>query len=232
VGRGHLRASHADREHMIGVLKAAFVQGRLTKDELDTRVGQTFVSRTYGELAAVIADLPPGLITAPPGKPARARTRPPVGKMVAGAVLIVPAPAMVVAAFLADSESVAKVTALVVLVSFMAWCIVGLQIIADWHDNHSRGQLPPQRGQRGQALEGKQIAGTGDDLMLSEAHKDGPRLSLAWVWSCPAYLAVTVGTPGPAQACAPNGRRIARLPRPVSCGVRVGASARRWTNRG
>ena len=27
-GRGHLRASHADREQVIGVLKAAFVQGR------------------------------------------------------------------------------------------------------------------------------------------------------------------------------------------------------------
>jgi Domain of unknown function (DUF1707) len=168
VGRGHLRASYADREHVIGVLKAAFVQGRLTKDELDTRVGQTFVSRTYGELAALTADLPPGLITAPPGKPARARPRPPVGKMVAGAVLIVPAPAMVVAAFLTNSEPVAKTTAIVVLVSFIAWFIAGVEIIANWHDNHSRGQ----RGKRGQALEGKQIAGTGDDLMLSEAHQD------------------------------------------------------------
>jgi hypothetical protein len=37
-GRGHLRASHADREQVIGTLKAAFVQGRLTKDELDQRV--------------------------------------------------------------------------------------------------------------------------------------------------------------------------------------------------
>jgi hypothetical protein len=33
--RGHdkLRASHADREQVINVLKAAFVAGRLTKDE-------------------------------------------------------------------------------------------------------------------------------------------------------------------------------------------------------
>ena len=29
AGRGHLRASHADREQVIDVLKAAFVQGRL-----------------------------------------------------------------------------------------------------------------------------------------------------------------------------------------------------------
>ena len=51
VARGRLRASHADREHVIGTLKAAFVQGRLTKDELDLRIGQTFAARTYAELA-------------------------------------------------------------------------------------------------------------------------------------------------------------------------------------
>ena len=38
-GRGHLRASHADREQAIGTLKAAFVQGMLAKDEFDLRVG-------------------------------------------------------------------------------------------------------------------------------------------------------------------------------------------------
>ncbi len=60
VGRGHLRASHADREQVIGTLKAAFIQGRLTKGELDVRVGQALASRTYGELAVLTADLPPG----------------------------------------------------------------------------------------------------------------------------------------------------------------------------
>jgi hypothetical protein len=40
AGRGHLRASHADREQVIGVLQAAFVHGMLGKDELDLRVGQ------------------------------------------------------------------------------------------------------------------------------------------------------------------------------------------------
>ena len=39
-GRGELRASHADREQVIEVLKAAFVQGRLGKDEFDLRVGR------------------------------------------------------------------------------------------------------------------------------------------------------------------------------------------------
>jgi hypothetical protein len=57
AGRGRLRASHADREHVLDVLKAAFVQGRLTKHEFGMRVGQTFASRTYAELAALTADI-------------------------------------------------------------------------------------------------------------------------------------------------------------------------------
>ena len=58
-GRDHgdLRASHADRERVIGTIKAAFVQGRLTEDELDARVGQVYASRTYAELAAVTAEV-------------------------------------------------------------------------------------------------------------------------------------------------------------------------------
>ena len=66
AGRGHLRASHADREQVIGTLKTAFVQGMLAKDEFDLRVGQTLASRTYADLAAVTADLPAGLAAAPP----------------------------------------------------------------------------------------------------------------------------------------------------------------------
>ena len=58
AARGRLRASHADREQVIGTLKAAFVQGMLAKDEFDLRVSQAFASRTYAELAAVTADLP------------------------------------------------------------------------------------------------------------------------------------------------------------------------------
>ena len=68
---GDLRASHADREQVIGILKAAFVQGRLAKGEFDLRVGQALASRTYAELAIVTADLPPGLAPLPHAQPAR-----------------------------------------------------------------------------------------------------------------------------------------------------------------
>jgi hypothetical protein len=56
--RNLLRASDADREHVVAVLKAAFVQGRLTKDEFDFRVTRVFASRTYAGLGALIADIP------------------------------------------------------------------------------------------------------------------------------------------------------------------------------
>jgi len=79
LGRGHLRACHADREQVIGVLKTAFVQGRLGKDELNARVGQALAARTYADLAALTADLPAGLAAAePPYQPARARAPLPV----------------------------------------------------------------------------------------------------------------------------------------------------------
>ena len=78
---GHLRASNADRERVIAVLKAAFVRGMLTKEELAARVGHGLVSRTYGELAALTGDLPAGLIAAPPpGKTVPAQASPPANK--------------------------------------------------------------------------------------------------------------------------------------------------------
>lgn len=75
AGRGrysYLRASHADRERVIDVLKAAFVQGRLAKDEFDRRVGRVLASRTYADLNVLIADMPAGLASSQPPEPARA----------------------------------------------------------------------------------------------------------------------------------------------------------------
>ena len=70
---GDLRASHADREQVIDTLKVAFVQGRLTKDELAARTGQVYAARTYTELAEMTADIPARLTRArPPRHPWRA----------------------------------------------------------------------------------------------------------------------------------------------------------------
>ena len=63
---GRLRTSRADREQAIDVLKAAFVQGRLTKGEFDSRVGQVLASRTYADLDALTSDIPDGVTSAEP----------------------------------------------------------------------------------------------------------------------------------------------------------------------
>ena len=65
-----MRASRGDREHVIEVLKAAFVQGRLDKDEFDLRVGRVLESRTYADLTALTADIPAPLTTPRPLPPA------------------------------------------------------------------------------------------------------------------------------------------------------------------
>lgn len=59
-GYANVRASAADRERAVDVLKAAFAEGRLTRQEHDARVGRAYVARTYADLAALSADLPAG----------------------------------------------------------------------------------------------------------------------------------------------------------------------------
>jgi hypothetical protein len=61
-----MRASSADRERAVDVLKAGFAEGRLTQDEYNDRMGQAYAARTYGELAALTADLPAGVLPAWP----------------------------------------------------------------------------------------------------------------------------------------------------------------------
>jgi Domain of unknown function (DUF1707) len=101
LGRGHLRASDADREQVIDTLKAAFVQGRLTRDELGVRAGQALVSRTYAELAAATDGIPARLtgVGRPPVLPAARARRPVRTKVAAGAACVI-IPASLSAAFL------------------------------------------------------------------------------------------------------------------------------------
>jgi Domain of unknown function (DUF1707) len=173
AGRGRLRASHADREQVIGMLKAAFVQGRVTKDELDMRVGQTLASRTYADLAAVTADLPAGLArTQPVRKPARAKARP------AASVAAILCPAGIFAqaglvhAVFTGNDRLVIAFIMPAFISLVAWVVAGVMMADTWHQKGSRGELPPPSAQRGPALDGERGGGTGDDLILCEVNND------------------------------------------------------------
>jgi hypothetical protein len=53
-----MRASHADRDKVVDLLREAAGDGRLTPEELDQRLEAALTARTHGELAALTTDLP------------------------------------------------------------------------------------------------------------------------------------------------------------------------------
>src|SRR5215472_11087618 len=56
--RQHMRASDADRQEVVDRLAAALEEGRLKMDEYAERMGLAYRAVTYGDLAALSADLP------------------------------------------------------------------------------------------------------------------------------------------------------------------------------
>jgi Domain of unknown function (DUF1707)/2TM domain len=62
--RRSLRASDADRERVVDLLRQAHAEGRLTAEEFDERMGRAFEARTYADLDRLTTDLP-----APPRPP-------------------------------------------------------------------------------------------------------------------------------------------------------------------
>jgi uncharacterized protein DUF1707 len=138
AGLGHMRASHADRAQVIETLKAAFVQGRLTKDELDARAGQAFAARTYADLAAITTDLPAG---APDAAPPRAQAGRPISNAAkAGIWLIIAVAVPMVLSFLGGGQLFLFLTPFY----FMALAFLGAEIVASRHAERSKHrQLPP-----------------------------------------------------------------------------------------
>jgi hypothetical protein len=53
-----MRVSDADRERVTARLREHFADGRLTSDELDERITAALNAKTFGDLRAVMADLP------------------------------------------------------------------------------------------------------------------------------------------------------------------------------
>ena len=70
-GRSELRASHADRDRVVEILRIAAGDGRITADELDQRLEVALTARTLGELSVLTTDLPdaPARPTATPAGP-------------------------------------------------------------------------------------------------------------------------------------------------------------------
>jgi len=139
----HLRASHADREHVIDILKAAFVQGRLARDEFGLRVGQALASQTYADLAALSADIPAELTGAQPPEPAGE----PANKQAVTVVACVSAAwtGIWVPLVIVDGiPSLAILVLVVVLISVVPVSLAGFLLYHAWLDK--RAGRPSSRG--------------------------------------------------------------------------------------
>jgi hypothetical protein len=145
AGRGRLRASHADRERVVDTLKAAFVQGGLTKEEFDERVGQALAARTHAELAALTADIPVGLTEPPPprasGRDLDRLRESKAAKVAVGATLA--AGLLMIAAIGNGSNNPVKGLVAVVLLS-PVWVAVlaGLLALHAWLEERAARKLP------------------------------------------------------------------------------------------
>jgi hypothetical protein len=124
--RTALRASDAEREEVAERLRVATAEGRLLPEELDERLGLALTARTYGELHALVADLP--------RTPARLR---PVRPGAFGA------PALVLALAVAMLAVVLLIALAFLLTGvFIAW---GVWIVLGWWFFGHRRRVGPSR---------------------------------------------------------------------------------------
>ena len=151
-GHGRLRASDGDREQAVEVLKDAFVDDRLTKDEFDARVTQAFTSRTYAELATVTADLPAVRTAAQPRIPAREQHGLTMKRAVVWSACMIIPTAILMAIGWAVANRTDSGSALVFpVLAFCVATVVAGTMISVVRDNskRSRGQLSKGRDPEG-----------------------------------------------------------------------------------
>ena len=133
---GRLYASRVDRVQVLGTLKGAFVQGRLTEDEYDARVGKASAARTHADLAPLTADIPAGAVRGRPPTATDARIG--VGVVVAAAA------ALGLLLWWQLDNGLAFITAFVAAVTVIAGTPVTVGLMIDSrHQRRSGAQLPP-----------------------------------------------------------------------------------------
>ncbi len=179
AGCDRLTAAHADREDVIETLKNAFVHGRLTKEELNLRVGQALAARTDADLAALTADIPPAPAAAGPTRPPAPARRRPLATAAArsGTCLIIAFPAFWVASYFDPFGPWRGV--MVALAACALWTAVGIMgyaLFTALDQKSPRRQLPPRPG--GQALQAEQCSSVGRGPVPPAPRTDQTRADL------------------------------------------------------
>jgi hypothetical protein len=157
AGRGWLRAARTDREQAIEVLKAAFVQGQLDRDEFDLRVGRALASPTYADLAALTADITLARLTkARPLQPAREsanKKRKAVAALACATLALLGGVAALPPMPDGSPSELSVIAAIFVLsgIVFTGWFL----LLHAWLEERA-GRQPPGPGPGGRALDGGQ----------------------------------------------------------------------------
>jgi DUF1707 SHOCT-like domain len=145
-----LRASNAERERVIDLLKAAFVQGRLAMDELDLRVGQALTSRTRAELAVLTVDIPVGLTGAQPRRPAREPGHRKTSAAVLGSIALWWSTQIAVSLWAGDNGRPTGLLILVVIAAVLLQVsIISARLMAIRLDGSASGWCEPRRSEGG-----------------------------------------------------------------------------------
>ncbi|HEV3284774.1 MAG TPA: DUF1707 domain-containing protein [Solirubrobacteraceae bacterium] len=111
ASRAAVRASDADREHVADRLRRAAAEGRILTEELEQRLEAALSARTYGQLNALIADLPGRSLGLPSPRRAPTLLRPVVAIPIALAITLV----AILLVFIVTG----------VLAGWMLWIVVG-----------------------------------------------------------------------------------------------------------
>jgi hypothetical protein len=139
ASRAAVRASDADRERVAERLRHAAAEGRLLTEELEQRLEASFSARTYGQLNALVSDLPGRRLAGPAEARRMAWVRPALAM-----AIVVPVVLAVIAAVVFALTGV--------LATWMLWLVAGW-----WFFGPRRRRLRGARyGRRVQACGGWQ----------------------------------------------------------------------------
>ncbi len=128
--QAQIRASDADRERIADRLREAAAEGRLLTHELEQRLTAAFTARTYGELDALVFDLPTGRLD----RRQRSSVTPWIKPALALAIAIPMAVAMIAVVLFVLTG---------VIATWMLW--VGVMWWFFGHRHRGRGRLPTQQ---------------------------------------------------------------------------------------
>jgi hypothetical protein len=172
-GESPLPSTRAGRDQVIAALKTAFVQGRLTKDEFELRLGQALV--IYAQLDALTADIP----GAPPAStpPAEAARQTANKKMIQqGTVGVAGVTFLLDAVLVIPRNPILGVVAGILLTVFVTVLTAGFLTLLSWamdRRSGAQGARPAQGtpGTGGEAAWKPEIGGEDPPHTTQAAHR-------------------------------------------------------------